>query len=67
MQKGSGLSGSFLCYLCRKRNVGTKMKHRNINMKHGTCETKVGKEKQQCSENLQQGCTKIGKQEKNKS
>ena len=43
------------------------MKHRNINMKHGTCEIKVGKEKQQCSETLQQGCTKIAKQEKNKS
>ena len=42
------------------------MKHRNIDMKHETCETKVGKEKQQCSETLQQDCTKNAKQEKNK-
>ena len=43
------------------------MKRRNVNMKHGTCETKVEIEKQQCSETLQQGCTKNAKQEKNKS
>lgn len=43
------------------------MKHRNIDMKHETCETKVGKEKQQCSETLQQDCTKNAKQKKNKS
>ena len=43
------------------------MKHRNVDMKHETRETKVGKEKQQRSEALQQGCTKIAKQERNKS